>query len=122
MDIGYLQKCPKIVFLREDERIPVRVSKSDQQKLMDAVDHVELRWRSRDWWRNMIRVLFYTGFRRNEILRLKWEDVDLVGGSIKKVAETSKGRRDCFDSCWCSVVGVFEGVGVVSRLVGCVPD
>lgn len=96
VDLGYLEKVPKITMLRTDRRLPVRIPQDDQAKLVTALDDPELtlKERSRAWWVMFVRVLFFTGFRRAEMLGLIWADVNFQDCWILKRASESKGRSD----------------------------
>jgi integrase len=96
MSLGYVEKIPKIEMLRTDRRLPVRIPQDKQGRLMKALDDpaLQLRHRSRAWWLMFIRVLFFTGFRRSEMLGLLWSDVNFDERWILKRAAESKGRSD----------------------------
>jgi len=49
-------------------------------EVADIISHLHLLTEERD--RMMLVLLIYTGMRRNEVLGLRWGDVDLVGGTI----------------------------------------
>ncbi len=42
---------------------------------------------------DVVRFAYLTGWRRGEVLRLEWQDVDLRGGSIRLRAAHSKNKR-----------------------------
>jgi len=49
-------------------------------ELTDIISHLHLLTEERD--RMMLVLLIFTGMRRNEVLGLRWDDVDLTGGTI----------------------------------------
>ena len=46
---------------------------------------------STDWWQSFLRLGFGTGLRKEELLHLRWHDVDLDGGHVK-VCRHDAGR------------------------------
>ena len=46
------------------------------------------------FWSGVIRVLYYTGMRRKQLVNLKWEDVDFRREVIRLRAESSKTKRE----------------------------
>ncbi len=47
-----------------------------------------------DWWRALLVFAYMTGWRIGSILKLEWENIDLVNGTAFSQAENNKGRRD----------------------------
>ncbi len=45
------------------------------------------------YWSVLLKTLFYTGMRRRQLIRLKWNDVDLQHATIRLRATSSKNRR-----------------------------
>ena len=43
-------------------------------------------------YQDVLDLAYYSGWRRNEILNLTWEDVDLTGGVIRLTARRSKTK------------------------------
>jgi integrase len=47
-----------------------------------------------DWWRSLLVFAYMTGWRIGSILKLEWENVDLVNGTAFSPAKANKSRRD----------------------------
>jgi integrase len=95
---GYITKCPsfKNVFVRQDVKKPVTISRHCRDAMFVALDNPELglRVRDADWWRVFLTVVAELGVRRGEALGLAWGAVDFREREITIYSETSKGRRD----------------------------
>ena len=46
------------------------------------------------FWRAFLKMLYFTGMRRRQILELEWRDVDLKNAKIRLRANTSKNHRE----------------------------
>ncbi len=90
----YLPVTPKFktAFLKEEFKLPVKISLEDRQKLLAALDAVVLVQRSAEWWRVFIQILNDTGCRPGEALNLKWEAVDL--DNMEVIYRKTKGHRE----------------------------
>jgi integrase len=95
---GYLAKMPEIEFLREPGKLPVYVTPEHFAKLYQAADTT--RWPERQpfapaaWWRALLVMAYMTGWRIGSLLALRWEDVDLKGGTALSRHGDNKGKRD----------------------------
>ena len=49
---------------------------------------------STDWWRGLLLLLYMTGWRIGQTLKLKHEDIDFEAGTALSRADSNKGRRD----------------------------
>jgi len=72
---GYLQKNPAKAVrpVREAEKEIRVLSPEEVGQLLEACP---------PWWRALVAVAVTTGMRRGELLALRWEDVDLEGGTV----------------------------------------
>lgn len=70
-------------------RIPEVLSKTEQKKLLSVLNE---RYFSGQRNKTMIRLMLKTGLRLSEVINLKWNNVDLMSGSLKVVE--GKGRKD----------------------------
>lgn len=46
------------------------------------------------FWAMVVRAIYFTGVRRRQIVELRWGDVDLIAGTWRIRAETSKTHRE----------------------------
>ena len=68
------------------EVMPVYFSVEDFSKLVEAI--------TQEWFRNVVVVAVLTGMRRNEILNLRWQDVDL-GRRVIWIQSNAWHRTKC---------------------------
>ena len=47
-----------------------------------------------DWWRGLLLLLYMTGWRIGQTLKLKHGDIDIEAGTALSRADSNKGRRD----------------------------
>ena len=47
-----------------------------------------------DWWRGLLVTAQMTGWRKSELLSLRWEDIDLERGTAMTRHSDNKGKRD----------------------------
>ena len=50
----------------------------------------ERRWTGRPWWQDILDLAYYSGWRKQEILGLTWEEIDMAGGVIRLSPARSK--------------------------------
>jgi integrase len=66
-------------------------------ELADIIEHLPMLSEERD--RMTLALLIYTGMRRDEVLGLRWEDIDLAQGLIfVRRGVTYKGNQPCIDT------------------------
>ncbi|HAQ37913.1 MAG TPA: hypothetical protein DCQ58_05330 [Saprospirales bacterium] len=92
---GYLEKNPVegIDVPRLERRLPSKLTKQDAMKILEVVDnypyeHKYLRFRNYAIFATFI----YTGIRKNELLHLKYTDIDLENLSL--FVRQGKGNKD----------------------------
>lgn len=87
---GYLVPNIKIRRLKEDKKIPRYFSKEELNLMLsNASNHIK----------QVIVISIYTGLRINELLNLKWENVDFENNVIKVIQSATfktKNRRERF--------------------------
>jgi integrase len=97
-DWGLLGKAPKVRMKREPERDPEFVDDAMFDKLYTACATMErpmgANYSPQEWWQALLTFAYLTGWRVNEILALRRDDVDLATGTAFLAAESTKGRRD----------------------------
>jgi len=95
---GFIRQLPsfKGVFVREDERAPIRIPEATFSALLAALKEpsLALRKQSPSWWTVFLRLLHWTGCRSGELLKLRWKSINFKKQTVTVLAETSKGRRD----------------------------
>jgi integrase len=98
---GYLSKVPKCRMVREERRMGHVVTAEHFQAIYKACSKATVpdgqHFEPADWWRALLMFAIGTGWRIDEILSLKWEDVNLDTGAIITRAATNKGGRDDLD-------------------------
>jgi integrase len=100
-DWGYLPKVPKFRKVRQPERIGRIITPEHFQAIYDACNNAKLPegmpYSAGDWWRGLLVFAITTGWRIEEILSLRRDDIDLKTGRILTRAEDNKGDRDDMD-------------------------
>ena len=100
-DWGYLPKVPKFRKVRESERIGRIITPDHFQAIYDACNKAKLPeglpYDAADWWRGLLVFAITTGWRIDEILSLRRDDLNLKTGQIITRAEDNKGDRDDID-------------------------
>lgn len=91
----YLPEVPHFTMEREPQRIPVYVTPEHFAAMYGACQHAKLPvGLPAEWWRTLLTTAYMTGWRINQLLTLRTEDVDLTAGVAVARAENTKGRRD----------------------------
>ncbi len=94
---GWLDKLPEFEFEKEPQKEATYVTPEDFAKMYVACDSATLPtgqgFTPGDWWRALLIFAYLTGWRINEILSLRREDID-KDGRAKTRAEDNKGKRD----------------------------
>ncbi len=98
---GYVVKSPKFRMVREESRIGHVITAENFQAIFAKCDTAtapsKQGFSAGDWWRALMMFAIGTGWRIEEILSLKWEDVNLETGAVITRAATNKGGRDDLD-------------------------
>ena len=100
-DWGYLTKVPRFRFLKAEKRIG-QVMTADHFRLVyeaaDSATKPDLPQCSpSEWWRGLLVFALTTGWRIEEILSFRRDDLDLSTGAIVTRAADNKGKRDDTD-------------------------
>lgn len=74
------------------EHLDAIYAASESARLPDLVE-----WRPGQWWQTLLLFGITTGWRIEEIIALRWADIDLNTGRIFTRAPDNKGKRDEFD-------------------------
>ncbi len=83
----------KIKVPKKTNKIPTVMSKHEVDLIIRSVDFAPLRYRKntvRD--RLIMTLLYYTGIRRNELLKLNWTDLNLSKSTL--IVRSGKGNKD----------------------------
>ena len=100
-DWGYLPTVPQFRKVKVPEAMPRPVTQDHFQAIYNAC-HVATMpkgqaYPAEEWWQGILVFAITTGWRKDEILRLRRDDVDLDTGEILTRAEDNKGGRDDID-------------------------
>ena len=100
-DWGYIDKVPKFQKIKVSEIIPRPVTREDFSAIYGATDMAQmprgLNCDPADWWRSILVFAMTTGWRKEEILRFRREDLDLETGRVLTRAADNKNGRDHID-------------------------
>ncbi len=98
---GILPKLPRFRFLREEQRIGQVISPEHFRLIYDATDVARkpdlTQCSPGEWWRGLLVFALTTGWRIEEILSFRRDDLDLSTGAIVTRASDNKGKRDDTD-------------------------
>ncbi len=98
---GYLAKVPKFRKVREEERIGAVIMPDDFETVYEACTAARkpagLRCSALQWWQALLVFAITTGWRIEEILTFRRDDLDLKTGAILTRASNNKGKRDAMD-------------------------
>jgi integrase len=113
-DWGYLPVLPKFRKLREESRIGPVMTPEDFQKIYDhcsaATMPKGLHCRPKEWWNALLAFAATTGWRIEEILSFRKEDLNLKTGAILTRAADNKGSRDDMDYLPAPVLELVKGI------------
>ncbi len=95
---GCLPKMPRVRMVKEPQKLIRYVTPEHFGAIYAACDAAK-RPRSEvyspaDWWRAFLVYLYMTGWRVNEPLALRWDDVSLDKATAITWHEANKGKRD----------------------------
>ena len=76
----------KIPYPREEQDLPVVLSREELAKLFNACNNIKHRM--------MLKLLYSSGLRRNELLNLKIDDIITNDGKFRIRINRSKGNKD----------------------------
>lgn len=76
----------KIPYPKEEQDLPVVLSREELKKLFNACDNIKHKM--------MLKLLYSSGLRRNELLNLKIEDIITNDGKFRIRINRSKGNKD----------------------------
>ncbi len=100
-DWGYLAVVPKLRRIREEQRIGAVITPKDLEAIYGACDVAEkpagLPCTPAEWWRALLVFAITTGWRIQEILLFRREDLDFDSGAIITRAADNKAARDDVD-------------------------
>ena len=95
---GYLPKMPRIRMVKEPEKLIRYVTPEHFAAIYAACDAATRPesdvYSAADWWRGFLVYLYMTGWRVNEPLALRWDDVSLDKATAITWHEDNKGKRD----------------------------
>ncbi|RIK73641.1 MAG: hypothetical protein DCC68_24520 [Planctomycetota bacterium] len=98
---GYLPAVPRIRMVREEQRIGQVITPEHFKLIYEAADKArrpELsQCSAEEWWQALLVFALTTGWRIEEILAFKRDDLDLTTGAIVTRAGDNKGKRDDTD-------------------------
>ncbi len=79
----------RITSLKSPKKLPSFIKENE---LQDLLNHVEFNGKEGQRDRLLLEILYGTGIRLNELINLKWSDVQLKEGVIKVLGKRSKER------------------------------
>ena len=100
-DWGYMAGVPKVRKVKVPEAMPRPVTQEHFEVIYNAC-HVAtmpkgLTYPAEDWWKAILVFGLTTGWRKEEILSFRREDLNLETGEILTRADDNKGGRDDID-------------------------
>lgn len=92
---GYLAAAPRVRMEKEPKRLPTYIPPDHFAAVYKACGRAARPEGSpADWWRGLLVAGYMTGWRINQLLSLRREDVNLGAGEAFGRAEDGKGKRD----------------------------
>lgn len=80
--------------LRENDHRPKVIKHSELEAVMRHLSSGLSSTRPRWFWSVLFKTLYFTGMRRNQLVHLRWSDVNFEDDVILLRAESSKNRRE----------------------------
>lgn len=97
---GMIAKVPDFTFLKVPVKVPTFIDPEDFAKIYDNAGSmkrpINLPFPAAEWWKGLLVTAYMTGWRINELLTLRWEDVDLDAGTAFLRADNTKAGREEF--------------------------
>ena len=98
-DWGFIEKVPRVRFLKLQQKLLTFVPPEHFSAMYQACEVATMpndlpNVAPADWWRGLLVLLFMTGWRVGQTLKLKMEDIDSEAGTALSRADANKGRRD----------------------------
>ena len=98
-DWGFIEKVPRVRFLKLQQKLPTFVPPEHFSAMYQACKVATMpndlpNVLPADWWRGLLVLLYMTGWRVGQTLKLKMEDIDFEAGTALSRADANKGRRD----------------------------
>jgi len=99
VDWGFTERVPRIRFLKPLQKLPTFVSPDHFAAMFQACEVATMpndlpNVSPADWWRGLLLLLYMTGWRIGQTMKLKLDDIDFEQGTALNRADTNKGRRD----------------------------
>lgn len=111
---GYLPKLPKVRKVREEQRIGRVITPEHFEAIYKACDKASmprgLHCEPKEWWQSLLVFGMVTGWRIEEILSFRRDDLDLATGSILTRAADNKGGRDDMDYLPDAALALVKGI------------
>ena len=103
-DWGYVEKVPRMRFLKPQQKLPTYVTPEHFAAMFQACEVATLpndipNVSPVDWWRGLLVLLYMTGWRIGQTLKLKSEDIDVEAAT----ALTRRSNQDARDLFRCRV-------------------
>lgn len=97
-DWGYVDKVPRMRFLKPQQKLPTFVTPEHFTAILSACKVATLpevpNVTPAEWWQGLLVMLYMTGWRIGQTLKLNLADIDFTAQTAVTRAETNKGRRD----------------------------
>jgi integrase len=110
----YLPRMPKVRLIREEMRVGRVITPEHFEAIFNACDTASkpagITCPPADWWRALLAFAMTTGWRIEEILSFRRQDLDLDAGSIMTRAADNKGKRDDVDYLPDAALALVRGI------------
>lgn len=98
VDWGHIERLPKFTMLKEPRKLKRYVTGAHFAAMFAAADSVDKPQIQNvtpgDYWRAVLAFSMVTGWRINEVLSIRRDDVDFESGQVIARWDDSKGKRD----------------------------